>query len=82
MSHPGVDEAAVIGVPSVEWGETVKAFVVPRPGVRLDAEQLSQFCRPRLASFKRPEAFAFLDALPKNPVGKILRKDLRAGEKA
>jgi acyl-CoA synthetase (AMP-forming)/AMP-acid ligase II len=82
MSHPGVDEAAVIGVPSVEWGETVKAFVVPRPGVRLDAEELSQFCRTRLASFKRPEAFAFLDALPKNPVGKILRKDLRAGEKA
>jgi len=82
MSHPGVDEAAVIGVPSVEWGETVKAFVVPRPGVTLDAEELSQFCRTRLSSFKRPEAFAFLDTLPKNPVGKILRKDLRAGEKA
>jgi len=81
MSHPGVDEAAVIGIPSVEWGETVKAFVVPRPGVRLDVEDLSQFCRTRLASFKRPEAFAFLDTLPKNPVGKILRKDLRAGEK-
>jgi acyl-CoA synthetase (AMP-forming)/AMP-acid ligase II len=82
MSHPGVDEAAVIGVASVEWGETVKAFVVPRPGVKLSEQELSEFCRSRLASFKRPESFAFLDALPKNPVGKILRKDLRSGEKA
>ncbi|MGH7813705.1 MAG: class I adenylate-forming enzyme family protein [Candidatus Binataceae bacterium] len=79
MSHPGVDECAVIGVPSVEWGHTVKAFVVPRKGHRVTEPELAEFCRSRLASFKRPESIEFIDALPKNPLGKILRKDLRAG---
>ena len=79
MSHTGVDECAVIGVPSVEWGQTVKAFVVPRKGHRVTEEELTEFCRSRLASFKRPETIDFIDALPKNPLGKILRRDLRAG---
>jgi acyl-CoA synthetase (AMP-forming)/AMP-acid ligase II len=78
MSHGGVDEAAVIGVPSEEWGQTVKAFVVLRKGHNTTAEALIEYCRSRLASFKRPEAIEFIDALPKNPLGKILRKDLRA----
>jgi acyl-CoA synthetase (AMP-forming)/AMP-acid ligase II len=78
MSHPAVDECAVIGVPSVEWGQTIKAFVVPRKSVKVTAEELSDHCRGRLASFKRPEAIEFIDELPKNPLGKILRKDLRA----
>jgi acyl-CoA synthetase (AMP-forming)/AMP-acid ligase II len=78
MSHPGVEECAVIGVPSVEWGQTVKAFVVARKGQQLDRPELVEFCRSRLASFKRPESIEFIDALPKNPLGKILRKDLRA----
>ena len=78
MSHPAVDECAVIGVPSVEWGQTVKAFVVPRQGQKVNEADLTEFCRSRLASFKRPESIQFIDALPKNPLGKILRKDLRA----
>jgi acyl-CoA synthetase (AMP-forming)/AMP-acid ligase II len=80
MSHPAVDECAVIGVPSVEWGQTVKAFVVVRKGKTATEQELAEFCRSRLASFKRPERIEFIDTMPKNPLGKILRKDLRAPE--
>jgi acyl-CoA synthetase (AMP-forming)/AMP-acid ligase II len=77
-SHPGVDEAAVVGVPDVEWGQRVAAVIVPRPGTHLSAEEITAFCRQRLASFKKPEVIRFADALPKNPMGKILKKDIRA----
>jgi long-chain acyl-CoA synthetase len=80
MSHPAVDEAAVIGVASVEWGQTVKAFIVLRPSQKADAADIQEFCRTRLASFKRPEQLEFIDALPKNALGKILRKELHARE--
>jgi acyl-CoA synthetase (AMP-forming)/AMP-acid ligase II len=78
MSHPAVDEAAVIGIPSVEWGQTVKAYIVLRPGQKAGAKDIQEFCRTRLASFKRPEEIEFIDALPKNALGKILRKELHA----
>ena len=74
----GVEEVAVVGLPDVEWGQRVAAVVVPRPGATLAQEELGEFCRQRLASFKKPEVFRFVDALPKNQMGKILKKDLRA----
>jgi long-chain acyl-CoA synthetase len=58
----------------------VKAFVVLRSGQKVSAQDLKEFCRTRLASFKRPEEIEFIDALPKNPLGKILRKELHARE--
>jgi acyl-CoA synthetase (AMP-forming)/AMP-acid ligase II len=76
--HPAVEEAAVIGLPDEEWGERIAAVVVPRPGAAVTAATLVEHCRERLASFKKPETIFFADALPRNAVGKLLRRELRA----
>jgi fatty-acyl-CoA synthase len=75
--HPDVVEAAVVGVPDDEWGERLKAFIVRRPGSQLSAEEVVQHCREGLADFKRPREVVFLDALPRNPTGKVLKRELR-----
>lgn len=75
--HPEVLEAAVYGLPDENWGEQVTAAVVLRPGAGASAEDLSAHCSKYLAGYKRPRAYYFLDSLPKNPSGKILKRDLR-----
>ena len=74
--HPGIKEVAVIGVPDEYWGETVKALVVPKPGVTLRAEEIITFCTSQLAHYKRPESVTFISSLPKNAAGKVMKTHL------
>jgi 2-furoate---CoA ligase len=77
--HPAVLEVAVVGMPDEKWGKIVAAFV--RRGTSVSETELDQFCRKSgLADFKRPRRFVFVDALPKSPVGKLLRRLLVAGD--
>jgi len=78
QTHPSVDEVAVLGLPNEEWGQVVAAAVVLKPGASASPEELAEHCRARLASFKKPEVIHLLDELPRNPLGKVLRNELRA----
>lgn len=77
--HPAVLEAAVVGRPDERWGEVPVAFVVLRPGRSATADELVAHCQAQLARFKVPKAVTFLDALPRNPSGKVLKRELRDG---
>lgn len=74
--HPAVREAAVIGVPDQVWGETIKACVALKDGKNATEEEIVSFCKERLSSYKKPRSVDFLDDLPKNAMGKILRREL------
>lgn len=76
--HQGVAEVAVIGVPDVKWGEAVKACVVLKPGASGSADDIIAFARTRIAGYKVPKSIDFIDALPRNSSGKVLRRELRA----
>jgi acyl-CoA synthetase (AMP-forming)/AMP-acid ligase II len=76
LAHPGIGEVAVIGQPSEKWGESPLAVVVKAdPG--LDAQSVLDFCQGKLARFKQPRAVAFIDEIPRNPTGKVLKRVLR-----
>jgi long-chain acyl-CoA synthetase len=77
LAHPAVAEACVVGRPDREWGETVVAFIVAR-GERPDVEELDRLCLDHIARFKRPKEYRFVDQLPKNHYGKVVKAELRA----
>ncbi|NIO41998.1 MAG: AMP-binding protein [Burkholderiales bacterium] len=85
LHHPAVEEVAVVGRAHSEWGEEVIAFVVAKPAAEVEDKELDAFCLERIARFKRPRQYRFVDSLPKNNYGKVLKTELRtllAGESA
>ncbi len=80
MAHPKILEACTIGVPDEYRGETVKAFIVVKEGETLTEEEVTQYCKEKLAAYKVPKIFEFIDELPKSAVGKVLRRKLKEME--
>jgi long-chain acyl-CoA synthetase len=77
LKHPGVREVSVVGRPHPDWGEEVVAFVVPASAGAVDERALDALCLEHIARFKRPKAYRFVDSLPKNNYGKVLKTELR-----
>jgi fatty-acyl-CoA synthase len=76
-SHPKIAEVAVVGVPDKKWGEVGKAIAVCKPGQKATEEEIIEFCKAKIAKFKVPKSVEFIDALPRTPAGKLLKRELR-----
>ena len=77
LKHPAVHEVAVIGVPDETWGEAIKAIVALKQGQKATQEEIINFCKEHMASFKKPKSVEFIEEIPKNPYGKVLKRELR-----
>jgi len=77
FQHPGVAEAAVIGVPDNTWGEAIKALVIRTAGSTVTEAELLEYCKQNLASFKKPQSVDFVDSLPRSTAGKVLKYEIR-----
>jgi acyl-CoA synthetase (AMP-forming)/AMP-acid ligase II len=75
--HPKVEDVAVIGIPDETWGEEPRAVVIPKKGEKVTEEEIMEYCRQNLASFKRPRSVVFVDDLPRNPMGKLIKREIR-----
>ena len=77
MAHPAVQDCAVVGVPDEKWGEAVKAVVLLTPGREASAQELAELCREKLGGMKTPKSIDFWEDLPRSPVGKVLKREIR-----